>query len=137
MFSSSSKKYFCFIFVCPIAFVIGLEKCKIWETSYQNVIVKLFFFVGTKLVMSGHLKKLVSGIEKYHVKTFATNIQKYNCIKPTQSIKSGLIDEYDRFAPESFNLGIKIIKMISSYQPMVLCMQLLTAAIRKMCLVCW
>ena len=51
---------------------------------------------------SGHLKKLVSGIRKNPVKYFATGVhQKYGYERFTQSIKSSLIDMYDRFPPQS------------------------------------
>ena len=43
---------------------------------------------------SGHLKKLLSGVRKNRVKYFV--LQEYGYEKITQSIKSSLIDVYDR-----------------------------------------
>ena len=49
---------------------------------------------------SGYLKK-VSGIQKNPLKYFAANVhQKYGYERLTQSIKSSLIDTYDRFPPQ-------------------------------------
>ena len=46
---------------------------------------------------SGHLKKAVSGIGENHVKCFAAGIHRnYWYERPTPSIKSSLINVYDR-----------------------------------------
>ena len=51
---------------------------------------------------SGYLKKVASGIQKKPLKYFATDVhQKYGYERLTQSIKSSLIDIYDRFPPQS------------------------------------
>ena len=57
---------------------------------------------------------VVGGVEKSHVKFFATDVQKYSCVRPTQSITSSLIDVHDRFSPQSFkhHLDPTIIKML-------------------------
>ena len=63
---------------------------------------------------SGNLKKLISSIQKNPVKYFATGVhQKYRYEKIIQSIKSSLMDVYDRFPSQSFGLldgGASIIK---------------------------
>ena len=53
---------------------------------------KSFAFVCTKPITSVDLKKLVSSIEKSQVKSFATGIKKYSCIRHKWSIKSSLTD---------------------------------------------
>ena len=51
---------------------------------------------------SEHLKKVASGVRKNPVKYFATGAhQKDRYERFTQSIKSSLIDLYDRFPPQS------------------------------------
>ena len=63
------------------------------------------FTLHLRPLNSGHLKKLESGIWKNPVKDFATGVhQKYGYERFTQSIKSILIDIYDRFPPQSFEL---------------------------------
>ena len=63
---------------------------------------------------SGHLIKLINGIQKNPVKYFATGIhQKYGYERITQSIKRSLMDVYNRFPLKSFELsdgGASIIK---------------------------
>ena len=54
---------------------------------------------------AGHLKKVASGIRKNSVKYFASGIHRNHGYKRlTQSIKSSLIDAYDRFPLQSFEL---------------------------------
>ena len=64
------------------------------------------FTLYTPPLTSGHLKKVASGIRKNPVRYFASGIHR-NCEyeKFTQSIKSSLMDVYDRFPPEAYNLG--------------------------------
>ena len=51
---------------------------------------------------AAHLKKVASGIQKNPVKYFASGIHRnYGYEKFTQSIKSSLMDVYDRFPPQS------------------------------------
>ena len=60
------------------------------------------FTLHTPPVTSGHLKKAISGVWKNPVKYLATGVhQKYGYERFTQSIKSSLIDRYDRFPPHS------------------------------------
>ena len=55
----------------------------------------------------GDLKKMVSGIRKNPVEYFATGVhQKYGHERITQSIKSSLMDVYDGFPSQSFDLGV-------------------------------
>ena len=63
---------------------------------------------------AGHLKKVASGIRKNLLKYFASGIHR-NCgyEQFTQSIKSSLMDVYDRFPSQSFELldrGTQVIK---------------------------
>ena len=52
---------------------------------------------------AGHLKKVESDIRKNPVKYFASSIhRKYGYERFTQSIKSSLMDVYDRFSSQSF-----------------------------------
>ena len=61
------------------------------------------FILHTPPLIAGHLKKVASGIRKNPVKYFASGIhQKYGYEKLTQSIKSSLMDVYDRFPPQSY-----------------------------------
>ena len=54
---------------------------------------------------AGHLKKVASGIRKNSVKYFASGIHRnYGYERLTQIIKSSLIDVYDRFPLQSFEL---------------------------------
>ena len=51
---------------------------------------------------AGHLKKVASGIRNNPVKYFASGIHRnHGYEKFTQSIKSSLMDVYDRFPPQS------------------------------------
>ena len=63
---------------------------------------------------SGHLKKLFSGVRINRVKYFASDVhQEYGYEKITQSIKSSLMNAYDRFLLQSFELldgGASIIR---------------------------
>ena len=60
------------------------------------------FNLHTPPLTSGHLKKVASGIRKNPVKYFATGAhQKYGYERFTKSIKSSLIDIYDKFPPQS------------------------------------
>ena len=62
---------------------------------------KLFTLHAPPLT-SGHLRKVASGIRKNPVNYFATGVhQKYGYEGFTQSIKSSVIDIYDRFPPQS------------------------------------
>ena len=55
---------------------------------------------------SGHLKKVASGIRNNPVRYFASGVHRnYGYEKFTQSIKSSLMDVYDRFPPQAYNLG--------------------------------
>ena len=54
---------------------------------------------------TGHLAKVASSIRKNSVKYFASGIHRsYGYKRFTQSIKSSLIDVYDRFPLQSFEL---------------------------------
>ena len=60
------------------------------------------FNLHTPPLTSRHLKKVASGIRKNPVKYFATGAhQKYGYERFTKSIKSSLIDIYDKFPPQS------------------------------------
>ena len=63
---------------------------------------------------SGYLKKGVSGIRNNPVKYFTSGIHRNHGYEIfTQSIKSSLMDVYDRFPPQSFGLldgGTQVIK---------------------------
>ena len=63
---------------------------------------------------SEHLKKLLNGTRKNRVKYFAWGVyQKYGYEKITQSIKCSLMNVYDRFPLQYFELldgGASIIK---------------------------
>ena len=61
------------------------------------------FTLHTPPLTSGHLKKAISGVRKNPVKSFATAVhQKHEYESFTQSIKSSLIDIYDRFPSQYF-----------------------------------
>ena len=65
---------------------------------------KLFTFHAPPLT-AGHLKKVASGIQKNPVKYFASGIHRnYGHEGFTQSIKSSLIDVYDRFSLQTCEL---------------------------------
>ena len=72
------------------------------------------FTLHTLPLTAGNLKKVLSGIRKNPVKYFESGIhQSYGYERFTQSIKSSLIDVYDRFPLQSFGLldsGTKVIK---------------------------
>ena len=52
---------------------------------------------------SGHAKKAISGVQRKPVKYFAAGVhRKHSNKRFTQSIKSSLIDIYDRFPSQSF-----------------------------------
>ena len=72
------------------------------------------FILHAPPLTSGQLKKVASGIRKNPVKYFATGIhQKYRYEETTQSIKSSLIDAYERFSSHSFEYsdgGAPVIK---------------------------
>ena len=52
---------------------------------------------------SGHLKKVVSGIKKNHVKYFFGDLHQNRGYKrPACNIKSSLINLYNSFSPQSF-----------------------------------
>ena len=56
------------------------------------------FTFHTPPLTSGHLKKVANGIRKNPVKYFASGVhQSYGYERLTQSIKSSLMDVYDRF----------------------------------------
>ena len=60
------------------------------------------FTLHTPPLTSGHLKKVASGIRKNAVKYSAANAdQKYRYERLTQSMKSSLINIYDRFPAQS------------------------------------
>ena len=60
------------------------------------------FTLHTPPLTSGHLKKVASGIRNNPVKYFASGVHRnYGYEKFTQSIKSSLMDVYDRFPPQS------------------------------------
>ena len=63
------------------------------------------FTLHTPPLTAGYLRKVASGIQKNSVKYFASCIhQNYGYERFTQSIKSILIDGYDRFPLQSFEL---------------------------------
>ena len=72
------------------------------------------FTFHTPPLTAGNLKKVASGIRKNPVKYFASGIhQNYGYERFTQSIKSSLMDVYDRFPPQSFVLldgGTQVVK---------------------------
>ena len=63
------------------------------------------FTLYTPPLTAGHLKKVVSGKRINLVNYFASGIHRnYGYERFTQSIKSSLIDVYDRFPLQSFEL---------------------------------
>ena len=61
------------------------------------------FNLYTPPLTAGHLKKVANGIQRNSVKYFASGIhQSHGYKRFTQSIKSSLIDVYDRFSLQSF-----------------------------------
>ena len=72
------------------------------------------FTLHTPPVTSGHLKKVESGVRKNPVKYFVTGVhQKYGYKRITQIFKSSLMDVYDRFPSQSFEIldgGASVIK---------------------------
>ena len=77
------------------------------------------FILHTPPLTAGHLKKVASGIRNNPVKYFASGVYRnYGYEKFTQSIKSSLMDVYDRFPPQSCYThfkegGIKRYSMLS------------------------
>ena len=60
------------------------------------------FTLHTPPLTSGHLQKVGSGIQNNPVKYFAIGVhQKYGYERFTQSIKSSLMDVYDKYPPQS------------------------------------
>ena len=60
------------------------------------------FTLHTPPLTAGHLKKVGSGIQKNPLKYFTSGVHRnYGYEKFTQSIKSSLMDVYDRFPPQS------------------------------------
>ena len=63
------------------------------------------FTLYTPPFTSGYLKKVVSGIRNNPVKYYASGVhQNYGYEKFKQSIRSSLMDVYDRFPPQAYNL---------------------------------
>ena len=60
------------------------------------------FTLHTPPLTAGHLKRVASSMRKNPIKYFAPGVHR-NCgyEKLTQSIKSSIMDEYDRFPPQS------------------------------------
>ena len=83
--------------------LIVLNRCK--NKSMGNCLSKFIdkpFTLHTPPLTAGHLKKVPSGIQNNPVKYFASGVhQNYGHEKFTQSIKSSLMDVYDRFPPQS------------------------------------
>ena len=66
---------------------------------------KSFTLLQDRPLPSGHLKRLLSGVQKNRVKYFTSGVHKeYGYQKITQSIKSSLMDVYDRFPIQYFEL---------------------------------
>ena len=60
------------------------------------------FTLHTPPLTAGYLKKVASGIQKNPVKCFVSVVhQNHGYEKLTQSIKSSLMDVYDRFPSQS------------------------------------
>ena len=80
---------------------------------------KSFTLLQDRPLASGHLKKLLSGVQKNRVKYFTSGVHKeYGYQNITQSIKSSLMDVYDRFPLQSFELleaGTQVIKTSQSF----------------------
>ena len=80
---------------------------------------KSFTLPQDRPLASGHLKKLLSGVQKNRVKYFTSCVHKeYGYQNITQSIKSSLMDVYDRFPLQSFELldgGTQFIKTSKSF----------------------
>ena len=78
-----------------------------------------FIIIPGRPLASGHLKKLLRGVQKNCVKYFFSVVhQEYGYQKITQSIKSSLMDVYDRFPLQSFELldgGTQFIKTSKSF----------------------
>ena len=77
------------------------------------------FTLHTSSLTSGHLKKVANGTQKNPVKYFTMGAhQKCGCERFSrflQSIKSSLIDIYDRFPPQSCYMGfVKITDIPNS-----------------------
>ena len=84
---------------------------------------------------SGHLKKLLSGAQKACVKYFASGVHKeYGFQKITQGIKSSLMDVYDRFPLQSFELlhgDTQVIKASQSFGLLDGCTQFIKSSVIK------
>ena len=80
---------------------------------------KSFTLLQDRPLASGHLKKLLSGVQKNRVKWFASGVHKeYGYQKITQSIKGSLMHVYDRFPLQSLVLldeGTQVIKASQSF----------------------
>ena len=60
------------------------------------------FTLHTPPLTARHLKKVASGVRKNPVKYFASGVRRnHGYEKLTQSIKSSIMDVYDRFLPQS------------------------------------
>ena len=114
-FFINESKVIYFIFSAHFPFLVVLNKRK--NRSMGNCLSKFndkTFTLHTPPLTSGHLKKVVSGIWKNPVKSFATGIhQEYGYERITQSIKSSLMEVYDKFPSQTFELldgGASVIK---------------------------
>ena len=66
---------------------------------------KSFTLLQDRPLASGHLKNLLSGVQKNRVKYFASGVHReYGHQRITQCIKSSLMDVYDRFPLQYFEL---------------------------------
>ena len=73
--------------------------------NYLSKFNDISFTFHTPPLTSGHLKKVVSDIQQNPVKYFAMGVhQKYGYKRITQNTKSSLMDVYDRFPSQSFEL---------------------------------
>ena len=92
-----------FIFSNHFSFLVVWNKRK--NKGIRNCLSKLNdkpFPLHTPPLTSGHLKKVASGIRNNPVKYFAPAVhQKYGNERFTQSIKSNLMDVYDKFPAQS------------------------------------
>ena len=77
-----------------------LKKYKIG--SFLSKCINKPFTLRTPLTLE-HLKKVVRHIQKNSAKSFAASIhQNHEHERPIQSVKSNVINVYDRFFPQSF-----------------------------------
>ena len=104
MVSSSTNLGLPIFFSVHFLFLVALNKDKIKDMG--NCLSKFndkSLTLHTPPLTLGHLKKVVSGTRKNLVKYFATGLhQRYGHGRIIQSIKSSLIDVYDRFPSQSF-----------------------------------